>query len=78
MTGLEKAVWWSEYIIRHKKTGHLRSPAIDLPLYQYLLLDVIGFLLGLVIVAAIIVYKLIVLSIRIVKNCFEISKQKIC
>ncbi|KAF2883475.1 hypothetical protein ILUMI_22717 [Ignelater luminosus] len=41
MTGLEKAIWWIEYTIRHKGAKHLRSPAMDLPLYQYYLLDVI-------------------------------------
>ncbi|KAF2893558.1 hypothetical protein ILUMI_12612, partial [Ignelater luminosus] len=46
MTGLERAIWWTEYVIRHKGAKHLRSPAIDLPLYQYFLLDVIAFLLA--------------------------------
>ncbi|KAF2892701.1 hypothetical protein ILUMI_13473 [Ignelater luminosus] len=68
MTGVEKAVWWSEYVIRHKGAWHLRSPAIDLPLYQYLLLDVIGFLFAIVIVIVTIVYKTVKLSIGIVKK----------
>lgn len=41
MTGLEKAVWWSEYVIRHNGTKHLRNPTADMPLYEYLLVDVI-------------------------------------
>ncbi|KAF2902531.1 hypothetical protein ILUMI_03654 [Ignelater luminosus] len=45
MTGLERAVWWTEYVLRHKGTKHLRSPALDIPSYQYYLLDVIGFCL---------------------------------
>lgn len=45
MSGLEKAVWWTEYVIRHKGAKHLRSPLLDVPWYQYLLLDVIGALL---------------------------------
>ncbi|KAK4872337.1 hypothetical protein RN001_014366 [Aquatica leii] len=45
MTSLERAVWWVEYVIRHKGTKHLRSPALDIPLYQYYLLDVISVLL---------------------------------
>ncbi|KAF5280449.1 hypothetical protein FQR65_LT03258 [Abscondita terminalis] len=44
MTGLEKAVWWVEYVIRHKGAKHLKSPAVDLPLYQYYLLDIFGFI----------------------------------
>ncbi|XP_031331044.1 UDP-glucuronosyltransferase 2C1-like [Photinus pyralis] len=42
MTGVEKAVWWVEYVLRHKGAKHLKSPFLDLPWYQYLLLDVIG------------------------------------
>lgn len=42
MTGLEKAIWWTEYVLRHKGAKHLRSHAIDIPFYQYYLLDVIG------------------------------------
>ncbi|KAF5302525.1 hypothetical protein FQR65_LT00897 [Abscondita terminalis] len=42
MTGLEKAIWWTEYVIRHNGTKHLRSPMLDIPFYQYYLLDVIG------------------------------------
>lgn len=77
MTGLEKAVWWSEYVIRHKGAQHLRSPAVDLPLYQYFLLDVIGFLLAVVIVTIIVVYKIVKLGVRFVKSFFKVSKQKV-
>lgn len=43
MTGLEKVVWWTEYVIRNKGAKLFRNPIIDLPFYQYYLLDVIGF-----------------------------------
>ncbi|XP_044755333.1 UDP-glycosyltransferase UGT5-like isoform X3 [Coccinella septempunctata] len=43
MTGLEKVVWWTEYVIRNKGAKLLRNPIRDLPFYQYYLLDVIGF-----------------------------------
>jgi glucuronosyltransferase len=39
-TPLERAVYWTEYVIRHKGAPHLKSAAADLPWYQYLLLDV--------------------------------------
>ncbi|CAH1174139.1 unnamed protein product [Phaedon cochleariae] len=44
-TGLDRAVWWTEYFIRNKGAKHLKSPVSELPTYQYYLLDVIGFLL---------------------------------
>ncbi|CAH2000423.1 unnamed protein product [Acanthoscelides obtectus] len=40
--GVEKAIWWMEYVIRHKGAKHLRNPIVDIPLYQYLMLDVIA------------------------------------
>lgn len=58
MTGLEKAVWWTEYAIRHKGAKHLRSPLLDIPSYQYYLLDVIGFCIAMILVT---VYLLVLL-----------------
>ncbi|RZC33421.1 UDP-glucuronosyltransferase 2B20 [Asbolus verrucosus] len=46
MSALEKAVWWIEYVIRHDGAEHLRYAAIDMPLYQYFLLDVIAFIVA--------------------------------
>ena len=41
-TPLETAIFWTEYVIRHGGAPHLRSAALDLTWYQYLLLDVIA------------------------------------
>jgi glucuronosyltransferase len=41
LTPLEQAVFWTEYVIRHKGAPHMRSAALDLSWYQYFLLDVI-------------------------------------
>lgn len=46
MTGLEKVVWWIEYVIRNRGAKHLRNPAADLPFYQYFLLDTAAALLA--------------------------------
>lgn len=43
-TPLETAIFWTEYVIRHGGAPHLRSAAVDLTWYQYLLLDVIAVL----------------------------------
>ncbi|XP_018561529.1 UDP-glucuronosyltransferase 2B15-like [Anoplophora glabripennis] len=51
MTGLEKAVWWTEYVIRNKGAKHLRNPVADIPFYQYYLLDIVAFLLGIIILS---------------------------
>jgi glucuronosyltransferase len=44
LTPLEQAVYWTEYVIRHKGAPHLRSALLDLAWYQYFLLDVIAVL----------------------------------
>lgn len=43
MNSLETAIWWIEYVIRNKGAKHLRSPLLDIPTYQYFLVDVLGF-----------------------------------
>ena len=44
LTPLQQAVYWTEYVIRHKGATHLRSAVLDLAWYQYFLLDVIAVL----------------------------------
>lgn len=39
-TCLTKAVWWVEYIIRHKGAKHLQYDGLNMPTYQFFLLDV--------------------------------------
>jgi glucuronosyltransferase len=53
---LDRAVWWAEYIIRHKGTKHLRSAALDLAWYQYLLLDIVALIFLVFAIAVCILY----------------------
>ncbi|XP_076257901.1 UDP-glycosyltransferase UGT5-like isoform X1 [Rhynchophorus ferrugineus] len=59
MTGLEKAVWWAEYVIRHKGTRHLRSPTVDIPWYQYFLLDVLVVILLTILLTVVLLIRLL-------------------
>eukprot|EP00058_Branchiostoma_floridae_P004419 XP_002589907.1 hypothetical protein BRAFLDRAFT_81965 [Branchiostoma floridae] len=43
---MERAVWWIKHVIKHGGLPHLRARAVDLPWYQYYLLDVAAFLLA--------------------------------
>nr|XP_018906826.1 PREDICTED: UDP-glucuronosyltransferase 2B1-like [Bemisia tabaci]XP_018906827.1 PREDICTED: UDP-glucuronosyltransferase 2B1-like [Bemisia tabaci] len=43
MSPMDTAAYWVEYVIRNKGARNLRSAAVDMPFYQYLLLDVILF-----------------------------------
>ncbi|XP_053122051.1 UDP-glucuronosyltransferase 2A2-like isoform X2 [Hemicordylus capensis] len=46
MKPLDRAVFWIEFVMRHKGAGHLRPAAHHLTWYQYHCLDVIAFLIG--------------------------------
>ena len=74
LTPLQKAVYWTEYVIRHKGAPHLRSAVLDLAWYQYFLLDVIA-VLALVFGAASTVTFLIVRAI-LRKLCSSTSNTK--
>ncbi|KAL3268341.1 hypothetical protein HHI36_007457 [Cryptolaemus montrouzieri] len=71
MTGIEKAVWWTEYVLRHGGTEHLRSPSADIPLYQYFFLDIIAFVILVFIVLILLVYYLIKLIRTIFRLVFS-------
>lgn len=43
ITQNEAVVYWTEYVIKHKGAPYLRTTAVDMPLYEYLLSDVILF-----------------------------------
>ncbi|KAF5926818.1 hypothetical protein HPG69_001449 [Diceros bicornis minor] len=46
MKPLDRAVFWIEFVMRHKGAKHLRPASHNLTWYQYHSLDVIGFLLA--------------------------------
>ncbi|XP_049808951.1 UDP-glucosyltransferase 2-like [Schistocerca nitens] len=53
---LPQAIWWIEYVLRHHGARHLRSAAMDLTWYQFLLLDVTAFLLAITTIAAVMLH----------------------
>jgi len=55
-SSLHRAVWGTEYVIRHNGAKHLRSAALDLAWYQYLVLDVSVFLFLLVAITVLVSY----------------------
>ncbi|XP_026819764.1 UDP-glucuronosyltransferase 1-7-like [Rhopalosiphum maidis] len=73
MSALDTAVYWVEYVIRHKGAHHLRSAAVDLTWYQYYLLDVIVFLIIIVLFFICILY---FITKRIMRLLFNLFKQK--
>uniref|UniRef100_A0A8C5L2X7 UDP glucuronosyltransferase 2 family, polypeptide A1 n=1 Tax=Jaculus jaculus TaxID=51337 RepID=A0A8C5L2X7_JACJA len=57
MKPLDRAVFWIEFVMRHKGAKHLRVAAHDLTWFQYHSLDVLGFLLTCVAAAIFLVAK---------------------
>ncbi|CAK1542973.1 unnamed protein product [Leptosia nina] len=54
---LERAIYWTEYVIRHKGAYHLQSPAKDMTFIQYYMLDIIfTFIVFVVLASALVSY----------------------
>lgn len=66
MSPVEEAVWWVEYVLRHKGAKHLRPATLDLHWTQYFLLDIAMFVISVIIVTLFLVIKFIKLALNIV------------
>jgi len=73
MTPQQSVVYWTEYVIRHKSAPHIKSYALNLMWYQYLLLDVMVVALTFIFLVTFLVYK-VLKCIR--KNVFKNDKVK--
>lgn len=49
MSPLDRAVWWTEYVLRHRGAKHLRSPAANISWTQYLELELVSVILAVLI-----------------------------
>lgn len=57
--GLRRAVYWTEYVIRHKGARHLRNPVLDEPLWKYYMLDVFGSIALILVVSLYLLYRIL-------------------
>lgn len=57
MTGREKAVWWTEYVIRNHGAKHLKYPGRKVPFYQRYWLDI---------------FSIIFFAFYLAKKCFSL------
>ena len=69
-TPCQKAVYWIEHVIKFG-SRHLRSYALEMPLYQYWMLDILALLLSVLIVAVLISIGVIVCLVRMVKKALK-------
>lgn len=74
---IDIAVYWVEHVARHKGAEHMRSPAINMPLYEYLLLDVISFLIVVTLILIYFLYKITKLILLFVLSTSRSSKKKV-
>uniref|UniRef100_A0A8C1JKU0 glucuronosyltransferase n=1 Tax=Cyprinus carpio TaxID=7962 RepID=A0A8C1JKU0_CYPCA len=74
MQPLDLAVYWTEFVMRHKGADHLRPAAHDLNWLQYHSLDVIGFLLFIVLIVTLATFKCCALCWR--RCCRKLQKRK--
>lgn len=58
MTGLEKVVWWTEYVIRNQGAKYLRNPRADVSWAEFLILDVVAYLFSIFVVVLLVTYKI--------------------
>lgn len=65
-TSLERAIYWTEYVIKHGGARHLRSPSANIPWTQHYELDVVLFLLLLLLMIVIVVGGAVFVLIRLV------------
>ena len=52
---LERAVWWTEYVLRHGGALHLRTPAADMTWAEYYELHLIFIVLNIIVIVKIII-----------------------
>ncbi|XP_054679303.1 UDP-glucuronosyltransferase 2A2-like isoform X3 [Grus americana] len=70
---LDRAVFWIEFVMRHKGAKHLRPAAHHLTWYQYHCLDVLAFLFTCVAIAVFVLVKCCLFCCR---RCGRIAKRK--
>ncbi|XP_031197878.1 UDP-glucuronosyltransferase 2A3 isoform X1 [Mastomys coucha] len=70
---LDRAVFWIEFVMRHKGAKHLRVAAHDLSWVQYHSLDVIGFLLACVLTLTFIIIKC---CLFVCRKCYMKERKK--
>ncbi|KAF2888037.1 hypothetical protein ILUMI_18136 [Ignelater luminosus] len=76
MTPLERGVFWVEYVLRHKGAKHLRLAALNLAWYQYLLLDVIIFVIAVLLITFVTLRFVVRKCVSSKKKTRQVSKNK--
>lgn len=77
LTPIETAVYWTEYVIRHKGSPHLRSASMELNWFEYHNVDVLGSLGFAFFLIVIVVLKLFAMCYRRVCGRGKVTAEKV-
>lgn len=77
LSPMDTALYWIEHIIKFKGGQHLRSPGVNLPWYQYYLIDVLGLILGLIVLTLYLFYKVPKIVFAAISQAIKKEKQKV-
>lgn len=75
MTPEQAVDYWIRYVVRHKGAPHLKSHTLNLPLYQYLFLDVLAVLLIIISLVVLVMYVVLKFTYKYCNRIFS-SKKK--
>ncbi|XP_050356504.1 UDP-glucosyltransferase 2-like isoform X2 [Nymphalis io] len=70
LSPLERAVWWTEHVLRHNGAAHLRSPAAHMHWTEYYAMDLIILLLGsfvILLLTLAFLIRLVILKLKYIK-----------
>nr|CAI5843306.1 unnamed protein product [Callosobruchus analis] len=68
MSSMEKAMFWTEYVIKHNGAPHLRPATLYTPWWEYFLVDTIACALILCFVSVFVVFKCLMILPRVFKH----------
>lgn len=74
---MDTAIFWMEYVARNKGTVNMKTPPVDVPLHQYLMIDVIFVLGSITILMTFIAVKMFTFLLRKLKFNSNVGKQSI-
>ena len=60
---MSTAIYWIEYVIRHRGAKHIKYPGADLNFFQYHSLDVFAFFL----LVPYLLFKILALAVRLIR-----------
>lgn len=74
---MDTAIFWIEYVARNKGAVNLKPPTVDMPLYQYLMIDVALIIVASVAITFYILVKVLSLVLIALFGKHKLKRKKI-